>query len=451
MRFIYSFGRRLCPGLLALGLLTQSSVVTAAESSLLSLQEAMERALTAHPDLKLLESKRIQFEAGVERAAQRPQLEAGLEVENALGTGDVSGVHAAEVTVSLGATLERGGKREARRTFAATRLDAWSTERDIKRLDLLAEVERRYLDVAQAQAAMRLHTEDVSHRIRTVEATAHRVQAGAAHESTLLTAEAARIRAELELAEVEQTFATAYRRLSALWGERNATPRATHETLRSLPVLLDFETLASSLERAPELQRFAGETRLRDAQLHLAQSARNADIAWKIGVRRLQDSDDWAAVAGLSLPLGSARRAAAEIRSAQAEVDALGLEKQSSELTLYATLSEAHGQYVTAKTKAERLEKELLPTLAKAAAAAENAYRAGALSYLEWTQLQSEWLDAQRARLAAMHAGWRASIEIRRLTGNAFLPSNAERTALSSYRSPSPPTPPPGREREDLR
>ena len=54
-------------------------------------------------------------------------------------------------------------------------------------------------------------------------------------------------------------------------------------------------------------------------------------------------------------------------------------------------------------------------------AAAERAYRAGALSYLEWAQVQAERSSARRERLAAALQARKALIEIQRLTGEPFV------------------------------
>jgi cobalt-zinc-cadmium efflux system outer membrane protein len=67
----------------------------------------------------------------------------------------------------------------------------------------------------------------------------------------------------------------------------------------------------------------------------------------------------------------------------------------------------------------------VLPKLADAEAAAERAYRAGAISYLEWAQLQSERTAARRQQLDTALDAQRALIEIQRLTGDAFVATPA--------------------------
>lgn len=393
----------------------------------LTLDDAFARVVETHPDLRVFRHTQAALSAERERAALKPPLVAGAEVENALGTGNASGVGGAEITLSLAGVLERGGKRAARQALAASRFDALAVERETRRLDLLAEVARRYLDVVAAQAEARIAAEDLAQRERTVVAAARRVQAGASPESVRLAAEALRARAGLERDRARLDAEAAYRRLALLWSEREpaAVADIVGDSLRLAPVPA-FAELAALLERTPELRRFAFEARLRESRLQLARSERAPDLDWQIGVRRLQEDSDWGLVGSVSLPLGSARRAAPSIRAAEAELAALDLERESGELALYATLAQAHGQYVAAQTEVARSRDDLLPRLRRAEAAAERAYRAGALSYLEWAQLQNETTAARRQQLAAALQAHRALIEIQRLTGEPFaLPAAA--------------------------
>ena len=225
----------------------------------------------------------------------------------------------------------------------------------------------------------------------------------------------------MERRRAERDQAAAYRRLVLMWSERSPGTVLIAGDRLSLPDVPDFDAIAALLERTPELRRFADEGRIREARLQLARTARAADVEWQIGVRRLQETSDWALVGSVSLPLGSAARAEPEIRSAEAELAALDLERESSELGLYATLAQAHARLVASVSDAREIDDELLPRLRRAEAAAEKAYRAGALSYLEWAQLQSETTVTQRQQLADAIDAQRALIEIQRLTGATFV------------------------------
>ncbi|MNV60720.1 hypothetical protein D3C71_1531950 [compost metagenome] len=64
---------------------------------------------------------------------------------------------------------------------------------------------------------------------------------------------------------------------------------------------------------------------------------------------------------------------------------------------------------------------DVLPHLKRAENAAEKAWRAGAISYMEWAQLQAMRIEARQRQLAAAIAAQTALIEIQRLTGQGML------------------------------
>jgi cobalt-zinc-cadmium efflux system outer membrane protein len=389
--------------------------------SALSLDDAFTRVADTHPELRLYGARRDVLAAGLDKARLRPPLVAGMQIENAFGTGGTRILDDAELTLTLASVIERGGKLDARRVLAQSRIDALAVERETIRLDLLAEVARRYLAIVAARERSKVANADIAQRRRTVDAAHQRLQAGASPESVLLTAQAALAQAELERARNEQDERAARQRLAALWGERSPTFEVAQVDPAALPDIDDVETLASLLDATPELARFADERRIREARLRLARTEAKTDLAWQVGVRRLEASGDTALVGSLSIPLGASRRAQPAIREAEAELAALGIERDVKDMALYSTLLEAHGRFRLGQLQVRRLGEDVLPRLAKAESAAERAFRGGATSYLEWAQLQSESTAARRQRLDAALDAQRALIEIQRLTGQSFV------------------------------
>ncbi len=398
----------------------------------LTLDDAFVRVADSHPELRLYGALREGLFAGLDAAALHPPLVAGVQLENAFGSGETHGLDAAELTLTLASVIERGGKLDARRTLAQSRIDALAVERETARLDLLAEVARRYLAVVAAREGGAIADSDVAQRERTVTAARQRLQAGASPESVLLTAQAALARAELERARNEYGERVARQHLAALWGERSPTFDVAAADPTVLPDIDDVDALAALLEATPELEQFASARRIQEARLQLARTEARADLEWQVGVRWLQASDDAALVGSLSIPLGASRRARPAIREAEAELAALGVEREVRGISLYSTLVEAHGRYRVAQLEVRRLHDDVLPRLARAESAAERAYRGGAISYLEWAQLQSEYTAMRRQRLDAALDAQRALIEIQRLTGRSFVAGPAASTQGNS-------------------
>lgn len=391
--------------------------------AVLTLDDAFSRVDQTHPELRLLGSQRAVLDAEMDRAMLRPPLVAGADIENAFGSGEAGAFKRAEITLSLASVLERGGKLDARKVLAQSRIDALAIDREARRLDLLAEVARRYLAIVGAQRQQVVADLDIGQRQRTVAGARQRLQAGASPESVVLTAQAALARAELDRARASQRLLAARQHLAALWGERDPKFEIVAGDPLALPQIRNFDALADLLDTNPELVRFVGERRIREARVQLARSQATLDIDWQVGVRRLQEIDDFGLIGSVSMPLGASRRAGPDIRAAEAELALVEIEREVKELSLYSTLAEAHGRYRVALVEVERLQTDVLPKLAKAEAAAERAYRAGAISYLEWAQLQSERTASRKQQLEAALDAQRALIEIQRLTGEAFVAS----------------------------
>jgi cobalt-zinc-cadmium efflux system outer membrane protein len=387
----------------------------------LTLDDAIARVAQYHPDLRLAQAQRPVWEARRDAAGLSPPLTVGVELENALGSGDARGFDAAEVTVTLAGVLERGGKLDARRAVAQANLDSLAPQRETARLDLMAEVARRYLAVTDARQQLRIAETDIEQRRRAVAAARLRLQAGASPESVLLTAQAMQAQAELDRDRARQMDQSARAALSALWRQREPGFDVVTGDPMQLPALQDFAVLAEELQRTPELAVLAGERRIREAQLQLARTQARPDVSWQVGVRNSRDTRDTSLVAGFSLPLGSVRRADPEIRAAEAELALNSVEREARALQLYATLAEAHGRYLTSRLEVTRMERDVLPQLKRAENAAEKAWRAGAISYMEWAQLQAMRIEARQRQLEAAIAAQTALIELQRLTGQSMV------------------------------
>ncbi|MEH6422179.1 TolC family protein [Pseudomonas sp. CGJS7] len=389
--------------------------------SVFTLDDAYARIDDNHPDLRLFGGQRSVLQAERDIAAQKPAWVAGVAVDNVLGTGPVSGVQGAEITLSLASVFERGGKLDARRAFAQSRIDALAVDREARRMDLLAETARRYLAIVAAQRRIDLAQFDIAQRKRSVAAARQRLEAGASPESGLLTAQAALARAELERTRNEQALLVARQHLAALWGERDPGFATVAGDPYALPPIQDAIALSSLLDRTPELARFNDARRIGEARVRLAQSEATPDLSWQVGVRRLQEGGDMALIGSVSMPLGSRARAEPGIRGAQAELAVLETEREAKGLSLYSTLIEAHGRYRVGALEVARLKDDVLPRLERAEKAAEYAYRAGAISYLELALLQAESVAVRKQRLDTALDAQLALIEIQRLTGESLV------------------------------
>jgi cobalt-zinc-cadmium efflux system outer membrane protein len=401
---------------------TNNSPESAATAPLtLTLQQAISAALQGNPQLQTFA---FQFRAGDARARQaglRPAPEVSIDMANVAGSGETKGFDAAETTFALSQVIELGGKRDARISTAQAGRGALDIERQAAQLDVLAEVTRRFIAVAQRQQRVQLARSAAEFAVKTVAASERRVNAAKAPHAELDRARIARDRFRLEERAALVDLDTARKQLAATWGESQPVIDGqviseVRADLFALPPTGDYEELVTRLAANPDFLRFASEARLRDAELRLAASRRQPDITLAAGLRRLEASNDQAFVASFSVPLFSGRRAEGFVAEAQANRELVDAERRSAEIKAQAMLYELHRQLTRAVLEARTLKNDIQPRSVEALKETEYAYERGRYSYLELVDAQREYLGVQAALIEAAASAHTLRAEIERLT-----------------------------------
>ena len=278
--------------------------------AVLTLDAALQRVIEIHPELRALRQSDAALAAEIEHAGQRPARRLELDLENGLGTGAASALDGSELTLALSSLIERGGKRQARIAVAEGQRELLLPQLQARELDLLGEVALRWLDAAAAAARADLAEQAAAERATLAEATRQRARSGALSKSVPLSAQAARQRSLAEAAQARRQAQAERRRLALLWGGAEEALALAPVDFSVLPVVPDRAAVLAAAGEHPQLRRLDAEERLREARLRLAQGQARADLEWRLGVRWLGDGNDWGLVGSLSLPLGSAGRAA---------------------------------------------------------------------------------------------------------------------------------------------
>lgn len=416
-------------------LMLLSSVTRAAENSApLTLQQAITAALKGNPELQTFA---FQFRAGDARTRQaglRPAPALSVNLENFAGSGENRGLNAIEATFALSQVIELGGKRAARIGTAEADRSALDVEQQAAQLDVLAEVTRRFIAVAQRQQQLSLAQRATELADKTVAGSELRVNAAKSPHAELDRALIARDRLRMEERAAVVELDTARKQLAATWGESQPVIDGqligeVQADLFSLPPTGDFAELVKRLSANPDLLRFASAARLRDAELRLAASQRRPDITLGAGLRRLEATKDRAFVASLSVPLFSGQRAEGLIAEAQANRELVDAERRVAEIKVQATLYELHRQMMRAVQDAQTLKDDIQPRSAEALRETEYAYERGRYSYLELVDAQREYLAVQAALIQAAASAHTLRAEIERLT-------NAPLTLLPTTKNP---------------
>jgi cobalt-zinc-cadmium efflux system outer membrane protein len=397
-----------------------SSGVTA--GAIIGLDEAIEKTLTRNPSLIAFG---YQIEAQRGRLIQselRPNLELGVLVENALGSGEFDGIDRAETTLSLGWILERG-KQKARVATARANVSVFESEAEIRRIDAAATTARLFLESLANQTQLVQTQDAVTLAEATVNAVGERVRAGRTPDAELARAEAQLARTQLAREDVEHELKTSNHRLAAQWGERQPDFLKFSGDLHKVPEIEDFGRLLARIGKNPELSRYLTVQRLSEAELRLAESEAKPNWRMNAGVRRLEQSNDQALVAGITIPLALRNRNQGRIAEARANLAGVEAKQVATRLQLETQLFAFYQELQHSLHRTKTLREQVLPRVEKALADTQRAYTAGRYGYFELQLVQSEVLSTRAALVEASIDTHKRLIEIERLTGTVITSS----------------------------
>jgi len=382
----------------------------------LTLPDAIRQALEKRPELAAFVFTLREQGAGAALAAQRPPLELDFLLEDALGTADYSGLKAAQSTLQLSQVIELGDKSSGRVAVADAQRKSIDTSRAIGQLDVVAEVARRFVEVVRDQARHELALQALQLAEQTHDTVVERVSAARVPVAEGARAAAVVVDARMNLEGTEHDLEIARRYLAAAMGEREARFGEARGDLATLPAVAPLEQLLADLEKSPDLLQFADETRVREAEVRLAQLQQRANLRASVGVRRLEQSNDFALVAGISIPLFQARRAQPHVEASRARLDRIDSDREAAYLRLQSELNSGYLQLSHSRELAALLQAELIPQLESALTLTTEAYERGRYSYQELLAAQRELLAA-RGRLLETFADYQLlRIEIERLS-----------------------------------
>jgi cobalt-zinc-cadmium efflux system outer membrane protein len=233
-------------------------------------------------------------------AGLRPNPEVQAQVENIAGTGVYKGLRSSETTVGVALPLELGGKRQARVGLATARLSRAQIQTEIARADLRLRITQLYIEAAAAERRSEVLGEQAGIAANAFRIASDRVQVGDVGPIEQQRAEVLRINAQI-------AADSAARQAQAA--------RANLQTLLSTPITgsLDrawFDRIDGygpprpiEVEGTLTLAAAEADVRTADAQVRVARSLRVPDLTVSTFARRLEATNDTAAVVGISIPI----------------------------------------------------------------------------------------------------------------------------------------------------
>jgi len=387
----------------------------------LTLAQAIETTIARNPDLQASAFELKAADARITQAALRPNPEISLEVDGLAARRIAASPDERQATLGLSQVLELGDKRGRRIAVAGAERDVATTEQQAQQLDALAEVVRRFIDVVAAQERVSLAAQTTSLTERTTKTIAARVAAARIPQAELSRAQIAVTRARADERQAESVLRGARRVLVAMWGETDVSFKSARADLLQLEPFVPLESLQERMDRNPDLVRFASETRLREAELRLAQSQARPNLTVAVGLRRFQATGDVGFTAGISaaLPLFDRNQGAiAEARVRRQQTDS---QEKATRIRLQAQLFALYQQLLSSRDLLNTLQSEALPQARAALDQTQFGYDRGRFSYLELGVAQQELVSLRAAVIDAAADYHRLTAEIERLTAEPII------------------------------
>ncbi|HUT28167.1 MAG TPA: TolC family protein [Sedimentisphaerales bacterium] len=389
----------------------------AESEGVITLRQALAFALIHNPQLKAFSWQVRAAEARQLQASLMPNPEFEVEVEEVAGSGARSGFDAAETTIFLSQLIELSGKRSKRTELASLerRLAGWDYES--KRLDVLTEVSKAFVEVLAEQERVGL-AEDVVRLSREVLSTvSQRVEAGKDSPVEQTKGEVALANAEIELEKARSNLESARKRLSATWGGGSAVFEKVAGDLNSTMPIPTLDQVMRSVDRNPDMARWATEVEQRQAALKLAKANTIQDLRFGGGMQSFNETDDNAVVFGISIPLPLFDRNQGNILEAQHKLAAGKAQREAMTASIHTAVTQAHAELSSALREATALREKVLEGARSAFEAAGEGYRSGKLGFLEVLDAQRTLFEAKARYIDALAVYHSAKADVERLIG----------------------------------
>lgn len=359
--------------------------------------ELLAQAEASAPRLAEARAEIARAEGLARQAGVLPNPVLELEIENFSGSGPFRGVDIAETTASVGQTLELGGKRAAR--VASGRAEVAAAQARARRIEAeyAFDLANAYATAEASDRRLILTREELSLAEEDARIATALVEAGREPELRRLQAQAGVQAARAAVDEARAARATAFGALTALAG--------APAPITSVPVsLLDTtEPIFPTAAAASGTAAFTAALAEREAaarRLGIERRRAAPDVTVSVGVRRFEEEDATALVAGLSVPLpifdrnrGNIAAAQAEVSAAEARMNAARLEAEAAVRTSADRLTAAETRLAAAR-EGERIAQE-------AYRLARIGYEAGKIPLVELVNARRALSEARAQSIAA--------------------------------------------------
>jgi cobalt-zinc-cadmium efflux system outer membrane protein len=423
---------RIACGLLALASTAfathQSNAEPVAQrSGMLTLPQALQRALAANPKLTAAErelgiatGRRIQ-------AGAIPNPELSFELDDAFGTKEYRGTERAETTLQLSQLIELGGKRDARVRAGLAEIDSASWQGQAIRLEVLSETATAFVNVLSGQRRVQILSDQVSALDRLTPLLQRRVEAGASSPAEISRAQVAVDLIRVERERAKTSLATARRELAVLMGDRVPNFASVSGQFSNIGRPPSFQTVLAAIDSNPQLMRWTAVRAQREAELLTARLKPMPDVRVGVGWRHYRETNDNAVRLGISIPLPVWDQNRGDIISAEQSLQKAQAERDVNRAALISVAGRSYDVATGALAELALLRSSVIPNSRKAAEGIQGGYTQGRFSLLEVLDAQAQVGQAALREQEALQSFHTAVTKIEGLVGRPFVLTQARR------------------------
>ncbi|VVS97475.1 Transporter [Sphingomonas aurantiaca] len=359
-------------------------------------------------------------------AAQAARAVAGLrpnpvfqgQVENVVGSGPYRGVRSAETTLGVAIPIELGGKRRARVGVADAQLSRAQLQSAIVAADIRVQVTQLYVDAVAAERRLVTARDQARIAAEVLRGASVRVQAGRASPLEQQRADVARINADANVERLTRLAEAARTNLARRLG-RPIDGTLDAGLLDRLPPATFGPAAPAQTAGTLALAAADADLAIADAGIRLARANRVPDINIGPALRRLEATNDTAAVFAISIPIPIFNNGRAAIAQATAERTRAEAVRRVTALDVEQAITDAQAEAANAATSARAAVGPALAAAAEAARIARIGYREGKFGQLDLLDAERTLAETRVAAIDALANYQNSRARLERLTAPA--------------------------------
>lgn len=374
--------------------------------------QVKERVLSGNPQLKSESATLRSLRAQTQQAARLPNPVITFEAENFGGSRSEDDL---EYTGGLSQLIETAGKRTARTSLAKANADAFDLRRDITTAKILAKARIAYAEVIASKSRLVLSEKEVEIRRQALRLISRKSSHGGALRLEVDKAEVALQTAEVVRERRVRELQIAKRELTSLWGVN-----ASDVTFTSRELVLHnpkAELALTDVRNSPDVSHATAQREAAKKSADLQRALTIPDVTVSAGYRRFDSTDDHAFVADIAISLPLFDRNQFATQRADEKLRASQFDLANTQITVATELASRRDRLRLLLHERKLLQQRLLPQTESVLTSATDAYRLGRISYLDYLDAQTTYLDRRERLVTVTLSAIHDQVAIQRLSG----------------------------------